>query len=48
VADYSSAPLHRLGYGQPFLGDHPLQRSTGTVLSGGNRGIAFSERRQHL
>jgi hypothetical protein len=48
VAECTSAPLHRLSYGQVFLDDHRLQSGTGTLLGGGDSGISFAERAQYL
>jgi hypothetical protein len=44
VTDCSSAPLHRLRHRQGFIGDHRLQRGTGTLLGGGDSGISFPDR----
>jgi hypothetical protein len=37
VSDCSGAPLHRLSYGQVFVGDHRQQRGAGTLLDGDDR-----------
>jgi hypothetical protein len=48
MTDGSGAPLHSLGHRQGFVGDHRLQRGARALLGGGDGGVSFSERRQHL
>jgi hypothetical protein len=48
VANRSSAPLHCLGHGQGFVGDHHLQSGAGALIRRGDRGVALAERGQHF
>jgi hypothetical protein len=48
MTDSSGAPLHSLGHGQGFVGDHRLQRGARALLGGGDGGLSLSGSGQHL